>query len=259
MSVVESIILGIIQGITEFLPISSSGHLVLFQKLFGLHEANLVFDTMLHLGTLLAVFVVFWEDIVSMIKKPFSKLTLLVVVGTIPTGIIGLAFKDFFERLFASGQSLGVEFLVTGLILLLAERMPSGRKSINQISYGDALLVGTLQGAAILPAISRSGLTIAGCLFRGIDRETAARYSFLLSIPAILGASVLQGKDLLDMGLGEVPVVTYGIGTLMSAIAGYFAIKVMIRLIQQGSLKIFTYYVWVLGIGIVIAQLLGKF
>lgn len=259
MSVIESAILGIIQGLTEFLPISSSGHLVLFQKLFGLHEATLAYDTMLHIGTLVAVLIIFWEDILSMIKNPFSKLTLLVVVGTIPTAIIGLAFKDFFEQLFASGQSLGVEFLVTGLILLLAEKMPSGRKSLDQIGYGDAILVGTLQGAAILPAISRSGLTIAGCLFRGIDRETAARYSFLLSIPAILGAAVLQIKDLTEQGIGNISVLTYGVGTIMAAVSGYLAIKFMIRMIQSGSLKVFTYYVWFLGISIIIAQVLGKF
>lgn len=259
MSVFESMILGLIQGLTEFLPISSSGHLVLFQKLFGLHEANMIFDTMLHLGTLLAVFIIFWDDIVFMVKKPLSKLSLLVIVGTIPTAIIGLALKDFFERVFASGQTLGIEFLATGLILLIAEKMPSGRKGLEEVSYKDALLVGTLQGVAILPAVSRSGLTIAGCLFRGVDRETAARYSFLLSIPAILGAAVLQIKDLMHIGLGEVPFATFGIGTLMSAIAGYFAIKFMIQLIQRGSLKVFTYYVWILGIGIIIAQLLGKF
>ncbi|MDA8233983.1 MAG: undecaprenyl-diphosphate phosphatase [Clostridia bacterium] len=259
MSILEAIILGIIQGLTEFLPISSSGHLVLFQKLFGLTEGTFTFDIMVHLGTLVAVAVIFWKDIVYMIKRPFDRLTLLVIVGTIPTVIIGLAFKDYFKALFESGSSLGIEFIVTGAIIWFAENMRRGHKKIDQVTYGDAILIGILQGAAILPAISRSGLTIAGALFRGIERETAARYSFLLSIPAILGGVVLDGKDVFEQGLGNISLTPLLIGTVVSAIAGYLAIKTMIALIQRGSLKVFSWYVWVLGIGIIMAQLLGKF
>jgi len=257
MSILEAIILGIIQGLTEFLPISSSGHLVLFQKLFGLKEGNLTFDTMVHFGTLAAVVVIFWQDIVHMIRRPFDRLTLLVVVGTIPTAIIGLALKDWFEALFASGSTLGVEFIATGIIIWIAESMGRGRKRLNEISYGDALLIGTLQGAAILPAISRSGLTIAGALFRGIERETAARYSFLLSVPAILGAAILQIKDI--TAADNTPLITLIVGTVVSGVAGYLAVKMMLALLQRGTMKVFSWYVWVLGAGIIIAQLLGKF
>ena len=259
MQYLEAVILGIIQGLTEFLPISSSGHLVLFQKLFGLEEGNLTFDTMLHLGTLLAVFIIFWDDIVAMIKQPFSKLSILVVAGTIPTAIIGLALKDFFEQLFASGRTIGVEFIITGLILWWAESRPFGYKKIEDITLLDAGFIGVLQGAAIFPAISRSGLTIAGALFRGIERDTAARYSFLLSIPSILGAVVLQAKDIQKQGLGDVQLLPMLVGTIVSAVFGYLAIKWMLRLIAGGKLKLFSYYVWFLGLVIVVAQLLGRF
>lgn len=259
MHFLEAIILGIVQGLTEFLPISSSGHLVLFQKLFGLEEGNLTFDTMLHLGTLLAVFVVFRDDVVSMIKKPFSRLTILVVAGTIPTAIIGLTLKDLFEQLFASGRTIGVEFIITGIILWWAESRPFGFKKIEDITLVDAGVIGVLQGAAILPAISRSGLTIAGALFRGIERDTAAKYSFLLSIPSILGAVVLQGKDILAQGVGDIQLLPMIVGTIISAFLGYIAIKWMLRLIAGGKLKFFSYYVWVLGLVILAAQLLGKF
>ncbi|MHB8172783.1 MAG: undecaprenyl-diphosphate phosphatase [Thermincolia bacterium] len=259
MTILEGIILGIIQGATEFLPISSSGHLVLFQKLFGLKEGNLTFGTMVHFGTLVAVVAMFWKDIVHMIKRPFDRLTLLIVVGTVPTVIIALVFKDFFEYLFESGSSIGIEFIVTGIIIWFAENMGRGHKKMDQVSYGDAILIGILQGVAILPAISRSGLTIAGALFRGIERETAARFSFLLSVPAILGAVVLDGKNIAEQGLGQISLAPLLIGTLVSAIAGYLAIKTMIAIIQRGSMKIFSWYVWILGGGIIIAQLLGKF
>lgn len=259
MQYIEAVVLGIIQGLTEFLPISSSGHLVLFQKLFGLEEGNLTFDTMLHFGTLLAVFVIFWDDIVAMIKQPLSKLSILVVAGTIPTAAIGLTLKDFFEKLFDSGHTLGVEFIITGLILWWAESRPFGNKKIEDVTLLDAGLIGVLQGAAILPAISRSGLTIAGALFRGIERDTAARFSFLLSVPSILGAVVLQAKDIQEQGVGDVQLLPMIVGTIVSAVFGYLAIKWMLRLIAGGKLKLFAYYVWFLGLVILVAQLLGRF
>ncbi|GBF11437.1 undecaprenyl-diphosphate phosphatase [Tepidibacillus sp. HK-1] len=260
---IRAIILGIIQGLTEFLPVSSTGHLLLARNLFGLSEAGLFLDTMLHFGTLVAVFVVFWDDIIQLLRKPFSKLALLIIVGTIPTAIIGLTFEDFFEEISKTGVTVGWEFLFTGFILWLAETAKKrGHKKIDHIQYKDALIIGTLQGAAILPAISRSGLTIAGALYRGIEKETAARFSFLISIPAILGAVVLQGLKLFSgkeveylHAIGLIPLI---VATLSAALSGYFAIKWMLRVIQKGSLKVFSIYVWILGIGILIAQFFGK-
>jgi len=257
---IKSIILGAIQGFTEFLPVSSSGHLLVARKMFGLAEAGLLLDTMLHFGTLVAVLVVFWHDIWGMIKKPFSHLTLLVIVGTIPTAIIGLSFKDYFEELARTGSTVGFNFLITGLILWIADNYKErGTKNIERISFKDSLIIGTLQGAAILPAISRSGLTIAGSFFRGINREAAAKFSFILSIPAILGAVVLQGADILGGNIEGVSMSSLVVGTVVSAICGYVAIRWMLDIIQRKSLKIFSIYVWILGSIILIAQFLGRF
>lgn len=257
---IKTIILGIIQGFTEFLPVSSSGHLLVARKIFGLSDAGLLLDTMLHLGTLLAVMAVFWRDIIEMIKKPFSHLTLLVVVGTIPTAIIGLAFKDFFEDLARTGVTVGWEFLATGVILWMADYIKErGTKDIEKITFFDSIVVGTLQGAAILPAISRSGLTIAGALFQRIDRRAAARFSFLLSMPAIAGAAVVQIPDLMEGGMEAIGVFPLLAGTLVSAVSGYIAVKWMLEIIQRGSLKGFSIYVWILGAVVLTAQFMGKF
>ncbi|MFC4768955.1 undecaprenyl-diphosphate phosphatase [Effusibacillus consociatus] len=255
----KAIVLGIVQGLTEFLPISSTGHLLIGRKLLGLEEAGLFLDTMLHLGTLLAVVAIFWRDVLFMVRNPFSRLTLLILAGTIPTAAIGLAFEDYFEAISKTGVTVGWEFLLTGIILWWADNMKNGSKKIDQISYTDALLVGALQGAAILPAISRSGLTIAGALFRGIDKQAAARFSFLLSLPAILGAVVLQSKKLIDGEVAEtISVFPLIAGTLASAVAGYIAVKWMLNILQRGSLKGFSIYVWVLGAIILFLQFTGK-
>lgn len=254
MSLIQAIILGIVQGITEFLPISSSGHLVLMQKIFGITEPALLFDTCVHLGTLLAVFAVFREDILSILKKPFQKMTWLLIAGTIPTAIIGVLFKDFFEELFHTGSTLGVEFLVTGLILLWSGTQQNGKKGLKQTTYLDAAFVGLMQGAAILPAISRSGLTISGALFRKLDREFAARFSFLLSIPAILGATVFQLKDIAEAGSTGLSYGTLVTGSLAAALAGYLSIKYMLEILKKGKLKYFSYYVFVLGALVLIDQ-----
>jgi undecaprenyl-diphosphatase len=254
----KSLILGVIQGLTEFLPISSTGHLVLGRKYLGMTEAGLFLDTMLHFGTLVAVVVVFWEDIVKLIRNPLSRLSLLLIVGTIPTAIIGLSFQDYFERVSVTGATIGVEFLVTGWILWVADKVKkSGDKDLDDITFGDALIVGTLQGAAILPAISRSGLTIAGSLLRGMKREAAAKFSFLLSLPAIMGACVLQGSKLIEGQSETIGLFALLVGTAAAALAGYIAVKWMLRILQTGTLKWFSYYVWALGLVIISLQLTG--
>lgn len=259
MTLFQAVVLGIVQGLTEFLPISSSGHLVLFQKYFGLQEAVLTFDVLLHLGTLVAVLAVFWKDIVSMIKRPWQKLTLLIILATIPTGIMGLGLKDFFEGLFESGRTIGVEFIATGFIIWFADRIRPKNKGVEDISHFDAVFVGIMQGIAILPAVSRSGLTIAGSLFRGINREAAARFSFLVSIPAIAGAAVLDLKDIASSGVPMGEPLPYIVGPIVAAISGYWAIRYMLRLLSTGSMKGFAYYVWVLGAAVIVLQLAGKF
>lgn len=259
MSKLEAFILGIIQGLTEFLPISSTGHLYLGRHLFGLDEAGLFLDTMLHVGTLLAVFVVYKKELLHIVKNPFGKLSLLLVIGTIPAVIVGLLLSDLFTEISKTGVTIGWEFLFTGFILWIADRVKKGAKKMDNIGYIDALVIGSFQAAAIFPAVSRSGLTIAAGLFRKLDRETAAYFSFLLSIPAIAGGIVLQFSE---MASGHVEAISFGsllVATLASALFGYLAVVWMINFLKRKSLKIFAIYVWVLGFTILALQLTGVF
>jgi undecaprenyl-diphosphatase len=254
----EAFILGMIQGLTEFLPISSTGHLYLGRNLFGLQEAGLMLDTMLHLGTLLAVFVFYKEELLNIIKNPFSKLTYLLIVGTIPAVVIGLVFKDFFDEISKTGVTIGWEFLITGLFLWFADSIKNGYKKMDQISYKDALIIGTFQAAAIFPAVSRSGLTIVAALWRKLDRETAAYFSFLLSTPAIAGAVVLQFFDLFSGQGEEITLSALLVGVVSSALFGYVAVRWMVNYLKRHSLKPFAVYVWILGFIVLFIQFNGN-
>ncbi len=258
LSKIEAFILGLIQGLTEFLPISSTGHLYLGRNLFDLNEAGLLLDTMLHIGTLLAVFIFYKHEFIKVLKNPFGKLTWLLVIGTIPAVVVGLTFKDYFDSISKTGITIGWEFLLTGCLLWYAETIEQGRRKMEDISYVDAFFIGSFQAAAIFPALSRSGLTIAAALIRKLDRETAAYFSFLLSTPAIVGAIVLQLGDLLD-GQGEqIALSSLAVGVLSSAIFGYIAVKWMIQYLKNHSLKIFAVYVWIIGGVILVLQFAGK-
>jgi undecaprenyl-diphosphatase len=259
MSAFEGVILGIIQGLTEFLPISSTGHLLLGRWMIGLQEAGLFLDTMLHVGTLFAVMVYYRRELWAIVRKPLCKLSGLLLVGTIPAVIVGFAFESFFDELAKSGATVGWEFLVTGLFLWWAETLRAGKKRMDDINVADALVIGSFQAAAIFPAISRSGLTIVGALVRKFDRETAAHFSFLLSIPAIAGAIVLQMSHLVRGDVQTaVPLSLLIGGTIASAVAGYIAVRWMIGVMKRGSLRIFAIYVWILGAVILGAQAMGR-
>jgi undecaprenyl-diphosphatase len=260
MNVFQAIILGIVQGLTEFLPVSSSGHLVLVQRLFGLSEGVLTFDVAVHVATLVSVAVVYWRDLVEIFKKPWARLPLMIMVGTIPAVIIGFAFKDLIEHLFESGKSLGFEFIATGVVLLLCEKARTTGKDEKALSVTDALVIGTAQAIAILPAVSRSGLTIAGALWRGLDRKFAAKFSFLLSMPAIFGAAVFDLKDVLkegatQAGTGADPLVLLT-GMLFAGVFGFISVRWMIRILTKGSLKPFAYYVLALGVLVILEQVM---
>jgi undecaprenyl-diphosphatase len=241
----EAAILGIIQGLTEFLPISSTGHLYLGRHLFGLDDAGLFLDTMLHLGTLIAIITIYWRELLAMIRRPLSRISLLVVVGTVPTAFIGFMFEDWFEKIAQTGSTIGWEFLATGLLLWTADAFKEkGKKSLEEIGYDDAFIIGLFQGAA---------------LFRRIDKATAAYFSFLLSIPSIAGAVILQGKKLIDGGTEVLPLSALMIGTACSAVFGYIAVKWMISLLKTGSLKGFAIYVWILGLVVLSSRFFGIF
>lgn len=259
MNLWQAIILGILQGVTEFIPVSSSGHLVLFQKIMGIREeVPLTFDILVHLGTLVAVFIVFWSDIWELIKKPFQKMTYLLIVGTIPTVLLALVFKDYIEAAFASGRTLGIGFLITGCILLYAEKANSGKKALQETSYLDVGFVGLMQGLAMLPAVSRSGMTISGALFRNMDKKFAAKYSFMLSIPAILGAAVFDLKDVVKQGSLGLEFAPAASAFIAAAVAGYVAIKFMLELIQKQKLRYFSYYVFALAALVLMDQYVTK-
>ena len=268
MSVCEALILGIVQGITEFLPVSSSGHLVLLQKVFGIEEPVLVFDTAVHGGTLLAVLVVLRQDIWNILRKIFQPLTLFLIIGTIPAVIAALLFKNQIERVFSSGTFLCFAFLGTSALLFLSERIysRSGRNGglpakiegeplkrfQNEMNWLDALVIGLFQAAAILPGLSRSGATISAALFRGLNRDFAARFSFLLSIPVILGALVLQTADLYKTGeiatLGGIGILPLTIGVISACVTAFFSIKFTMKIVREHSLLGFSVYTGILGI-----------
>lgn len=266
MDILQGIIIGIVQGLTEFLPVSSSAHLVFIQNLLGV-ESSLAFDTFLHLGTLIAVMWFFRYDIYKMLKSwwlslgdilqgrfregfyddPYKRLAWYVILATIPVGIVGLLFEDSVDALFSGALYVPAFFLfVTGTILYLSQRMPSGNINYNNITKKEALFMGLGQACAILPGLSRSGTTIAAGLTIGLDKEFAAKFSFILSIPAILGAFLLQAKDIGSaMDANFLPVI---LGFIASIIAGYMAIKWMLDLVQNRNLDIFSYYCWLMGL-----------
>jgi undecaprenyl-diphosphatase len=251
MTVFEAVLLGMVQGLTEFLPVSSSGHLVIFQHILGMKEAPLTFDVLVHWGTLIAVFIAFWDDILAIIKRPFSKLTYLIIVGCIPAGLAGVFLQDYFEKAFESLLVVGIGLIFTGFILKRSEIISQRNRGFvdeKDASYMDVLIVGLMQAIAIIPGISRSGSTIAGGLLTGFERNFAARYSFLLSIPVILGAGILQLKDISVTGIPGGNFTPYIVGPLVAAVCGLLAIKLVVRLVRQGRLSVFSYYCWLLGL-----------
>jgi undecaprenyl-diphosphatase len=267
MSIITALVLGTIQGLTEFLPVSSSGHLVLFQRIFGVSEPALLFDTVVHGGTLIAVFVVLRRDIWDILKRPIQPLTAWLIIATLPAVVIALVFKDAIEGAFASGAFLGAAFLITSALLLLAEflsRRFGGRGSADSLkgkeamNWLDALIIGLLQGVAIIPGVSRSGSTLSGALFRKLNRDFAARFSFLLSIPAILGALVLQIKELVQgtglnipaaesagSGIGAAAIIA---GTISAALVGFFSVRLMLKIVRERSLAGFAIYTAAVGL-----------
>ena len=269
---VTGILLGIVQGLTEFLPISSSGHLVVFQNIFGLQEPELLFDSVLHLGTLLAVCVYFRSDLSQMFTEtfkylidwtrgrrklreirnvPHASLALWVLVGTIPTAVIGLLFRSSLEKLFGSVSWVGVMLIFTGLMLAVTRMIPGNYMRRSWIGLLAALAVGTAQGLALIPGISRSGATIVcGMLFM-LKRDLAARYSFLLSIPAIMGAIVLQLSVENGQSVGFLSLIS---GLIAATFVGLFALKILMGMVRKGNLYYFSPYCWALGLFILSFQ-----
>ncbi|QGT99650.1 Undecaprenyl-diphosphatase [Candidatus Syntrophocurvum alkaliphilum] len=259
MTIIEALIIALVQGITEFLPVSSSGHIVIFQYLLNVEEPPLTFGIIVHLGTLIAVFVAFWQDIISILKKPFSRITLLIIIGSIPAALVGFFLEPLIEKAFTSLLVVGIGLIFTGFILKYSEKLSNlklGLKLEEKTSIKDIIVIGSFQALAIIPGISRSGATIAAGLISGLDREFAARLSFLLSIPVILGAAVFQLSDVFASGIYIKNLLPYGIGLICSALFGYLAIKVVVNLVKFGRLSVFAYYVWGVGFFTLVAYFL---
>ena len=263
MNLIQAIFMGIIQGLTEFLPVSSSGHLTIFQYIFGINtDTGLLFEVMLHLGTLVAVCIAFWKDIIKdfivnrgkkgkghrrMVINAYRKFVLLILVTTIPTGICGIILSNFMDSITSSLLIPGLCLIVTAILLLISDVLPGGKKKVKATGYTDAALVGLAQGIAVLPGLSRSGTTITACLALGFDRTFAVKYSFIASIPAIVGANLLELRHLGDALSGENHFLYYIIGMVIAGVLGYVCIKVMLYVVKNKKFIYFAYYCAIIG------------
>lgn len=263
MNWLEAVILGLVQGLTEFLPVSSSGHLVLTQYWLGLKSQNIIFEVFVHFGTLLAVVLVYRKDIVEIILSIFRffpnlsktkeyyqansyfRIAIFILIGSIPAAIVGLFFSELFEKMFTQPFWVSIMLIITACILL-ATNWTSTKHSSTKL--GDAIIMGVVQAFAIIPGISRSGSTISAGMFMGLDKNEAARFSFLLSLPAILGASILKFFDLLEQSPPIKQFLSILIGTFVAFISGYWAIRFLLDLIKKGKLSYFAYYCFAAGI-----------
>ncbi len=274
MTLFESVILGLVQGLAEFLPISSSGHLAALQHIFGIDGSNvLTFTVMLHFGTLVAIFVVYWKDIVDLVKELFAtikdvctgqgvqinkndtrKLGFMIITASVPTAIIGLLLNDFFESLYSKMTVIGVCLIITGCGLFFAERYGGGKRTIKDMNFRNAFFIGLCQSVAIMPGISRSGATMIGGLACKFDRAFAVRYAFLISIPSVLGAFLLEVPDAVK-SVSDGTGMSLGVmlaGVAVAAVSGYAAIKVMIKAVTNKKLIYFSVYTWIAGAALIV-------
>ena len=265
MDVLQALWLGVLQGVTEFLPISSSGHLVLGKAILGVHTTGVAYEVFVHFGTFLAILTIFWGDVWNILKAvgrtlrhpsavtwhesyredPFFRLAILIILGTIPILIVGLLFEQEIETAFASPLLVSLALIATGTFLLGTRWIKPKDTRFGMVR---AFVIGLAQAFAILPGISRSGSTIAAAMYSGVERGEAARFSFLLVLPAILGATVLKGAELLQTGLPSQGALTLLVGTLAAYCSGAIALKWLLGVIRRGRLDRFAYYCYAIGI-----------
>ena len=276
MHLLNAFILGLVQGVAEFLPISSSGHLSIAQNLLGLGVEgtdDVFFDVLLHLGTLVAVFAAYWDDIREMILEffrmigdvahgtvprsvpPARRLILLIIVGTLPLFVI-LPFRHMVEALYGNTFFVGIALLVTGALLFTCDRIRKGRKTERSATMVDVLIVGAGQAIATCPGISRSGMTISMGCFRGMERRFAVRFAFLLSIPAVLGANILQIGDVVEAGVDVKLLPAYLLGVVAAGVSGYLSIRLVRLVAAKGKFGAFAYYCWAAGAVTLVLSLL---
>ena len=260
MSILQSLVLGLLQGLTEFIPVSSSGHLVIVPWLLNWPSPGLTYDVMVHLGTLLAVVLYLREDIVSLarawwisvrkrsIDTTEARLAWLVLISMVPGVILGVLFNDVIEQFFSSPRIVAVFLLVTGLLLVVSEWLGRRVRGLQEMTWRDALAIGVAQAVAIAPGLSRSGATIAAGLLRDLRRDDAARFSFLMSIPIIAGAAVMQTWSSVQGGISPGEPIHWVIGLVAALTSGYLAVRFLLRYLRLHSLRPFAYYCWVVGL-----------
>ena len=271
MAILYAIILGLVQGVAEFLPISSSGHLALLENILGANgmmelDNSAFFNILLHLATLVAVIVAYWPDIVDMIFEvgymasdlvhgrglsaqgnPTRKLIYMMLLATVPLFVI-VPFNDAIERLNAVPWFIGAALILTGTLLYISDRLPRGKKTAESMTVVDALVIGVAQGLAAIPGLSRSGTTIAAGMGRGLKRSFAVRFSFLISLLSVAGAVVLQVLDVIEEGIDTAMLPAYGVGLLVAGVTGYFSIRLLQRIVRKGKFGGFAYYCWIVGV-----------
>lgn len=279
MTILNAILLGLVQGIAEFLPISSSGHLSVLQNLFHMSTAeqgHLFFDVMLHFGTLISIFIVYRKDIVQMAREviwlfqgkglrtgkgsdrrplPMARFVLMILFATLPLVLV-FPIKDRVEQLYYHTFAIGSFFLLTGCILYVSDRMPQGKRTERNITVKDAIIIGLCQCIATIPGISRSGSTITAGMARGLDRDFAVKFSFMMSIPAAAGAALLTLVDAIKTGIDASLLPAYLIGTVIATVVGVFAIRLVKRIASRGKFGRFCYYMWGAGLLTIVLSLL---
>ncbi len=288
MTLLESIIMGFIQGVAEFLPISSSGHLAIFSNIFGINtDTGMLFDILLHVGTLVAICIVYYKDIIGMIVEFFRmtgdffynikakswnkkhkkqmelrtvvsnsnrKMALMIIVTSVPTGIIGFMASDLIEHLSNYLIVPGICLLITATLLLISDRLPDGTITPKKATYTSAFAIGIAQGIATLPGISRSGTTITACLCCKYERNFAVKYSFLMSLPAIVGAALKEVLDVAGTPIASGEIGIYLVGMLVSAVVGYICIKTMLMVVRKKKFTYFSIYCYAMGIMAIIGH-----
>lgn len=273
MDVGSAVVLAVVQGLTEFLPVSSSGHLVIVRELLHTKEALVTFDVLVHLGTLISVFLVFWDDVKALVsaaygividifhgchiktavsKDAYRRLAWLIILSSVPAAVMGIMLKPLVYALFSSKLAVGVFLLATGTVLWLGELLSRSSIELSGLTLWKALCIGIAQGFAVAPGFSRSGATISAGLLVGLRREDAARFSFLLSIPVILGAGILELREIGASQFVTSSPVSVILGFVTSIISGYLAIRLMLAAVRQRKLTVFAVYTWILGLAVII-------
>ncbi len=269
----RAMLLGVLQGLTEFLPISSSAHLALSQRWFDLDPQSapmLLFDVLVHLGTLVAVVIVFRKSALRFCSRLYGEATgtspgrpcawwiaLLAIAATIPTGVIGLLFQEHFEAAFGSPRAIGTCLIITGCLLIALVKVPRGRRGWRALRWWEAVLIGLVQAAAILPGISRSGSTICVASYFGWRRRWAAEFSFLIAVPAITGGAILKIKDTFELSPDALQAINWGpilFGSTVSLVVGVFALRLLLSAIRRARLHYFAYYCWLVGVLILVGM-----